>query len=332
MADPINILSVCSGGGGLDAGLRLALPGSRVVAYVDRDAYAAATLLEGMESGWLDRAPVLCDDLALLDTAGAADRLGGIVGGYPCQPFSHAGKRGGAADARHLWPVIHRVVAETLPGFCFFENVRGHLTLGFGEVVESLERLGYRVVAGLVSAEECGAPHKRERLFILAVLADCAGRGRGIVRESSGGDGLADGGDAQLADAQDANGRVGVAGVAGVAGERWGGLGRDGAGVAYARGERSQWIVEGGSAPGATGRGRGAEVSMFPPGPADLDRWRRILTERPDLAPSLEPGVRGVADGLAHRVHRLRVLGNGCVPLAVGYAFTALWACATGGE
>ena len=91
-----------------------------------------------------------------------------ITGGYPCQPFSVAGKKLGDKDPRHLWPDIKRIVSEVEPNFCFFENVGGHLRLGYEQVDDDLRRVGYQVKAGLFSAFETGAPHKRERLFILA--------------------------------------------------------------------------------------------------------------------------------------------------------------------
>ncbi len=54
-----------------------------------------------------------------------------ITGGYPCQPFSHAGKRAGTNDERHLWPYVAGAIAVLRPGLCVLENVRGHLSLGF---------------------------------------------------------------------------------------------------------------------------------------------------------------------------------------------------------
>lgn len=91
-----------------------------------------------------------------------------LVAGYPCQPFSLAGKRKGQDDPRHLWPFIQRAVAVIQPHYCFFENVAGHLTLGFKDVCHDLGELGYEIAAGLFTAAEVGAPHERKRLYILA--------------------------------------------------------------------------------------------------------------------------------------------------------------------
>lgn len=92
-----------------------------------------------------------------------------LLAGYPCQPFSTAGRRKGIEDPRHLYPYIERAIDIIRPRICFFENVRGHVTCGLPEVIASLEGLGYRVYWGIYSAEETGAAHKRERVFILAM-------------------------------------------------------------------------------------------------------------------------------------------------------------------
>ena len=100
--------------------------------------------------------------------ARGAARVDILSAGYPCQPFSVAGRRLGAADPRHLWPHVARIVGEVEPPFVFLENVAHHLRLGFPEVAGDLVGLGYRLAAGLFTAAEVGAPHRRERLFILA--------------------------------------------------------------------------------------------------------------------------------------------------------------------
>lgn len=97
------------------------------------------------------------------------DRIDWIFGGYPCTPFSLAGLRKGEDDPRHLWPFIREHVKAIEPLGCFFENVDDHLTLGFETVYRDLRDLGYSVEAGIFTAEEVGAPHERQRLFILAV-------------------------------------------------------------------------------------------------------------------------------------------------------------------
>jgi len=188
-----HILSVCTGIGGLDlglhAGLRAVGRSPRTVCMVEREAFTVAVLGKAMQEGRLDACPVWCGDLADLPTADLP-RVDWYTGGYPCQPFSSAGKRRGADDRRHLWPVIAGQLKALRPRGVFFENVAGHLTLGLRDVLADLEELGFRCAFGLYSASEIGAPHRRERVFILG-LADADGeRGRG--------------GDQQRQDAEDA--------------------------------------------------------------------------------------------------------------------------------
>ncbi|ADE86471.1 DNA methyltransferase [Rhodobacter capsulatus R121] len=161
-------LSLCSGAGGLDLGLTIAIPGYRAVGHVERETFAAATLVARMEDASLDRAPVW-DDVATFDGRPWRGAVDIVTAGYPCQPFSVAGKRRGADDPRHLWPHVARIIGEVEPPFVFLENVAHHLRLGFLEVASGLVGMGYRLAAGLFTAAEVGAPHKHERLFILAI-------------------------------------------------------------------------------------------------------------------------------------------------------------------
>lgn len=191
MDSPFNVLSLCSGGAGLDRGIRLAVPSARVVCWVEWEAFACEVLASEMETGRLDAAP-LWTNLRTFDGKPWRGVVDLLAAGYPCPPFSCAGKRKGKEDPRHLWPEVARAIAECEPRFVFLENVAGHVTLGFDEVAVSLERMGYRVEAGLFSAEEVGAPHERDRLFVLAVrdasgdeLRDAAGRSVGTNGNSA---------------------------------------------------------------------------------------------------------------------------------------------------
>ncbi len=166
------IISLCTGIRGLERGLERALQQEvRVASYVEIEAFIIANLIAGMEAGVLATAPVWAN-LKTFPYRGFHGKVHGIIGGYPCPPFSYAGKRKWREDPRHLWPYIWRIVQSVKPVFCFFENVEGHLNLGFEEVSRDLRKLGYNVEAGIYSAEEVGAPHQRKRLFILAILAD----------------------------------------------------------------------------------------------------------------------------------------------------------------
>jgi DNA (cytosine-5)-methyltransferase 1 len=276
------------------------------VGYVERESYAAATLVARMEDAALDCAPVW-DDVATFDGRSWRGLVDIIHGGYPCQPFSVAGCKLGNKDPRHIWPHIARIVSEIEPSLCFFENVGGHLRLGFEEVHDDLRSMGYRVKAGLFTAEEVGATHKRERLFILAyresIVCERCFTERGFSGQSK----------------KETGGQCCLVAYTTRARARQHEFG------SWSLSERGQQNV--GDPNGARLEGRGTErnqcadkKSAFPPGPTDAESWRHYLQHRPDL----EPAVRGGADGLAYRVDRLRLCGNGVVPLVAAYAFRTL--------
>jgi DNA (cytosine-5)-methyltransferase 1 len=288
------VLSLCSGIGGLDLGLRLAVPSARTVVMVEREAYCCALLAARMQDGFLDDAPIWTDAATFSGRAwrGAVDC---VIGGYPCQPFSVAGRRAGADDPRHLWPHIARILGECEPEWCFFENVAGHLTLGFDVVARELEAMGYRVAAGLFTAAEVGAPHRRQRLYILArrqqrdSLADagCVGEYANEPRWRRGSRGPAQavfgGSSAAMAHASDDHGRPGVSGAeAGVGsnGERRGRPSVNGAAVGDTDDARLEgWRVAVGEC--------ADELPAWPPGPEEWDRWADVLAVRPELAPAV---------------------------------------------
>jgi len=91
-----------------------------------------------------------------------------LTAGYPCQPFSFAGKRKGEEDDRHIWPYILKIIAFKRPTWCIFENVYGHISLGLDSVLSDLEAEGYTTRTFVVPACGVNAPHKRNRLWIVA--------------------------------------------------------------------------------------------------------------------------------------------------------------------
>lgn len=187
------VLGVCAGTGALELGLRIAEPRARGIAYVEREASAAASLVASMEAGWLHPAPIW-SDLATFD----ARRWGGCVdilaSGDPCQPNSSAGRRLGAEDERFLIDQVVRVARECGPARIVRENVTGNADGQLEALVPPLERLGYRVAAGIFTASECclrvggewiGPRHKRARLVIMADREDGPGwlyPGQGATR------------------------------------------------------------------------------------------------------------------------------------------------------
>jgi DNA (cytosine-5)-methyltransferase 1 len=164
---PITHVSLCAGYGGIDLGLKRAIPSLRTIAFSEIEAFACANLVAKMEAGLLDPAPVWTD-LKTFPWAEFHGRVDICSFGYPCQPFSAAGKRLGAEDPRHLWPFIAAGIARMRPSICFAENVEGHISLGLPDVLQDLGRMGYRTTWCVASASECGAPHQRKRVFILA--------------------------------------------------------------------------------------------------------------------------------------------------------------------
>jgi DNA (cytosine-5)-methyltransferase 1 len=161
-------LSLCTGMRGLERGLERAGLHVRQLALVEIEAFVIENLVQQMEQGVLDETPVW-SNLKTFDPTPFRGMVDIITGGYPCQPFSVAGNQKGIEDPRHLWPYIFNIVRTVRPLCVFFENVPGHIIIGYREVRSQLQSLGYQVEQGIFSAEEVGAPHQRKRLFILAV-------------------------------------------------------------------------------------------------------------------------------------------------------------------
>ena len=168
-------IGLCAGYGGIELGLRRVIRNLRTVALCEVEAFAVSNLVAKMEAGHLDASPIWTD-LKTFPYETFHGRVDILTGGYPCQPFSAAGKRLGKEDPRHLWPHIARGIRLLQPRLCFFENVEGHISLGLSDVIEDLAGMGYRASWGIFSASECGAPHQRKRVFILAYRDDCGSR------------------------------------------------------------------------------------------------------------------------------------------------------------
>lgn len=155
-------------------GLMLAEPGFHTSCFVEWEEYPRSTLIAAQRAGYFAPAPIW-DDVTTFDAKPFAGAFDTLLAGYPCQPFSSAGQRKGADDERHLWPDVARIIRELAPGlrWVFLENVSGHVSLGLETVLRELHGMGFAVAAGLFTAAETGAPHERERVFIVAHRA-CA--------------------------------------------------------------------------------------------------------------------------------------------------------------
>jgi DNA (cytosine-5)-methyltransferase 1 len=282
----LRALHLCSGYGGFELGLRLAGIPARTVAHVERDAYAAATLVARMADQVLDQAPVW-SDLTTFDGAPWRGRVDLITAGFPCQPFSQAGQRRGVDDERWLWADIARIVADVGPRFVLLENVPGLVRLGLPHVLADLADLGFDAEWGLLSAAAVGAPHRRERIWILAYADEWRLQDVGQLARST---------------------RAGMVGDV----DRSGGTA-----MADAEDDRRPRSIEpersGAALAGTVGRG-------FPPPPDDTDGWRDWIAEG-GPQPSVRRGAHGRPVGLADALH---LGGNGLVPRVAAVALRQL--------
>lgn len=162
----MNVLDLFSGIGGFSLGLEAA--GMHTVAFCEREPFCQSVLRKHWPS-----VPIF-DDVRTLDGTQWGGAIDVICGGYPCQPFSVAGKQLGHEDERHLWPEMLRIIREvkaTKPEkelWVIAENVTGHIELGFDEVAASLEAEGFTVWAFVIPASSIGAIHRRDRVWIIA--------------------------------------------------------------------------------------------------------------------------------------------------------------------
>lgn len=110
-----------------------------------------------------------------------------ICGGFPCQPFSVAGKRKGKEDGRALWPEMFRIISECRPRWVIGENVAGFINMGLDESISDLEGIGYEVQTFVIPACAVNAPHRRDRVWI---IAHSGGNGFGGRSQHEGGKGI----------------------------------------------------------------------------------------------------------------------------------------------
>lgn len=155
---PLTFGSLFSGIGGMDLGLERA--GLECRWQVEVDPYCKHVL----EKHW----PKVKRYGDIKQVAGDLESVDLLCGGFPCQPVSVAGKRRAQSDERWLWPEFNRIIRLVRPRFILVENVPGLLTAGIGDVLGDLAASGYNAEWSVLSACTLGAPHTRERLFIVA--------------------------------------------------------------------------------------------------------------------------------------------------------------------
>ena len=160
---PLRVLDIFSGIGGFSLGLERA--GMQTVAFCEIEPYCQAVL----RKHWPD-VPIYRDIRTLTGDTLARDGIAVdvICGGFPCQDLSHAGKRAGLEGARSgLWSEYARLVGELRPRFVIVENVPGLLSLGMGTVLGDLAALGYDACWDCIPASAVGAPHRRDRVWVV---------------------------------------------------------------------------------------------------------------------------------------------------------------------
>lgn len=162
----LSAISLFSGAGGLDLAAKRC--GIKTVCYVEWDRYAQGVLMSRIADGTLDDAP-LWDDVTTFDGNTWRGKVDIVFGGFPCQPHSVAGKRGGASDERNLWPDTMRILRESGAWGFVGENVPGIVHNGYAaEVLADLEREGFCGTPFSNTACAVGAAHLRERVFFVA--------------------------------------------------------------------------------------------------------------------------------------------------------------------
>jgi DNA (cytosine-5)-methyltransferase 1 len=297
----LRVLDLFSGIGGFSLGLERA-GGFETIAFCEIEPYCRAVL----KKHWPD---VPCyDDVRTL----TADRLAAdgiavdvICGGFPCQDVSFAGKRAGLEGARSgLWSEYARLIGDLRPRFVVVENVPGLLSLGMGTVLGDLSTLGYDAVWDCVPASAVGAPHQRDRAWIVAYSGRGGFQSHGdagrLSKPASATEGEGD--QRQRLRAIVGCCREVVADTDVVSGNacRTGNAGKgEGRRDARGSGQRQDLVANAGCEPAqvpASGGDAAIEVS------ARSDWWRS------------EPDVGRVAHGISSRVDRLRSIGNAVVP------------------
>lgn len=155
----MKIGSICSGYGGLDMAAEYVFQ-AETIWMADSDKYSSIVI--DKRWGLPNLGNIKNVDWSLVEPIDI------LTAGYPCQPFSQAGQRKGVNDERHIWPKIKEIISILRPRFVVLENVRGHLSLGFKEVLKDIAQIGYDAKWEIIRASDVGAPHRRERLFVIA--------------------------------------------------------------------------------------------------------------------------------------------------------------------
>ncbi len=284
----LNELSLFSGAGGGLLGSKLL--GWRHVGYVEYEKYCQEIINQRIKDGFLDEAPIF-GDIDEFIKSGASKKYKGYVdvvtAGFPCQPFSVAGKQKGQDDERNKWPQTLQCIRDIRPRYAFLENVSGLLNSGyFSEILSSLAQAGYNARWIVLGADDVGAWHRRKRLWILA-YSDSSRLSQGYKKMENKSSEQFDSGSIQSRK-----------NVSNSYNKRLEGRIQDG------KFDTERREVE--------GDGCLAKRSIKRSRNRDSEWW------------ATEPDVGRVAHGVARRVDRLKAVGNGQVPSVVKQAWEIL--------
>ena len=301
-------LDLFSGIGGISLALK---PWVKTIAYCEIEPYCQAVLLERMQSNDLDIAPIW-DDVTTLNREILDTEIDIIFGGFPCQDVSVAGKHAGIkSDTRSgLFFHIMRLVREYRPQFIFLENVAAICTNGLDTVLREIAETGYDAKWCCVSASEAGAPHKRDRWWLLAYSARRKDERRefGVVAEEKGcGESLNSTTGACCEDVAYAT-SVGMEG-----------LRSDGEQKSDLNEQKALSLCSGQRWPA---RPNEPQYEWEPPRiVANSKHIQRVQNSGND---GTQPRLGGNVDGVSYRVDRIKALGNSVVPQAARKAFERL--------
>ena len=306
----MNELALFAGAGGGILGGKLL--GWRTVCAVEWNPYAAAVLCARQNDGILTPFPIW-DDVQTFDGNAWRGRVDVVSGGFPCQDISAAGKGAGIDGARSgMWSHMARIVGEVRPRYVLVENSPMLTSRGLGRVLGDLASLGYDARWGVLGAIDAGAPHKRERIWILANARHLQGRNwtKSSAKESTS---LAGHGfDSAHSDASGARLE-----------------GHDGGEFAQGSSQRvGNDVGEMGASLANTlraGQPRPGE-HWYASDPAETREGEtdHAWAERVGHIWGIECAVGRVAHGVAYRMDRLTAIGNGQVPSVAALAWRIL--------
>jgi DNA (cytosine-5)-methyltransferase 1 len=306
----LTVGSLFSGIGGLDLGLERA--GMNVIWQSEIDPYCSRVL----KKHWPEVPNY--GDIKKINWR-EIERPNIICGGYPCQPFSTAGKRRGTNDPRHLWPWVREAISELRPDYAILENVRGHLSMGGLQVVGELASIGYDAEWRVVSAASVGANHRRDRVFIVAYPngshSTNGGQRQALPSENSswGNERARSGSDTRKVGVESTRQNKGYVANPDNSGERAPTRNLDeqtsesSAQRGNTRHELGRCSAEMADTNGGRQQKRNAQKRGLPVFNAGSTRYKFSQWE-------VEPNVGRVANGISDRVDRLRGLGNAVVP------------------